>query len=62
MKLGIMGVGFGKGVRIDEDLIRHAESLGFDSVWTAGAKRHVDTMLIGAGQCEALELLAETLL
>ena len=31
MKLGIMGVGFGKGVRIDEDLIRHAESLGFDS-------------------------------
>jgi F420-dependent oxidoreductase-like protein len=37
MKLGIMGVGFGKGVRIDEDLIRHAESLGFDSVWTAEA-------------------------
>ena len=28
----------------------------------AGAKRHVDTMMVGAGQREALELLAETLL
>ncbi|HVH17274.1 MAG TPA: LLM class F420-dependent oxidoreductase, partial [Myxococcota bacterium] len=28
----------------------------------AGKKRHVDTMLIGSGQREALELLAEELL
>ena len=33
------------------------------SVWReAGKKRHVDTMLIGAGQPEALELIAEELL
>jgi F420-dependent oxidoreductase-like protein len=37
MKLGIMGASFGAQVRIDLDLIRRAESLGFDSAWTAEA-------------------------
>jgi alkanesulfonate monooxygenase SsuD/methylene tetrahydromethanopterin reductase-like flavin-dependent oxidoreductase (luciferase family) len=33
------------------------------SAWKeAGAQRHVDTMLIGTGQVEALELVAETVL
>ena len=37
MKLGIGVVAFGPDVRIDLDLIRRAESLGFDSAWTAEA-------------------------
>jgi F420-dependent oxidoreductase-like protein len=37
MKLGIGAVGFGPKVNIDLDRIRHAESLGFDSAWTAEA-------------------------
>ncbi len=37
MKLGLGAVGFGPQVKIDLDLIRHAESLGFDSAWTAEA-------------------------
>jgi F420-dependent oxidoreductase-like protein len=37
MKLGIMGAAFGASVKIDIDLIRRAESLGFDSAWTAEA-------------------------
>ena len=37
MKLGIMGAAFGAKVRIDLDFIRRAESLGFDSAWTAEA-------------------------
>jgi F420-dependent oxidoreductase-like protein len=37
MKLGIGAVGFGPKVQIDLDRIRHAESLGFDSAWTAEA-------------------------
>lgn len=53
-----MGVSFGKGARIAADEIR--ERL---QAWKeAGTKRHVDTVLIGAGQREALELPAETAL
>ncbi len=37
MKLGINGVGFGPRVKIDIEWIRRAESLGYDSVWTAEA-------------------------
>jgi F420-dependent oxidoreductase-like protein len=37
MKLGIMGAAFGAQLKINLDLIRHAESLGFDSAWTAEA-------------------------
>ena len=38
MKLGlIMGTGTGAGIRIDMDLIREAEDLGFDTVWTSEA-------------------------
>jgi F420-dependent oxidoreductase-like protein len=37
MKLGIGAVSFGPRVRIDLDLIKHAEALGFDSAWTAEA-------------------------
>jgi F420-dependent oxidoreductase-like protein len=37
MKLGIGAVGFGPKVQIDLDRIRHAESLGYDSAWTAEA-------------------------
>ncbi|HME71743.1 MAG TPA: LLM class F420-dependent oxidoreductase [Myxococcota bacterium] len=37
MKLGIGAVSFGPKVRIDLDLIRRAEALGFDSAWTAEA-------------------------
>ena len=37
MKLGLMTAGFGKKLRINMDLVRHAESLGFDSAWTAEA-------------------------
>ena len=37
MKLGISAVSFGPRVRIDMDFIRRAESLGYDSAWTAEA-------------------------
>jgi len=37
MKLGLMAVGFGSKLRIDTKMIQHAESLGFDSAWTAEA-------------------------
>ena len=38
MKLGlVMGTGTGAGIEIDMDLIREAENLGFDSVWTSEA-------------------------
>jgi len=37
MKLGLMTAGFGKKLRINMDLVHHAESLGFDSAWTAEA-------------------------
>jgi F420-dependent oxidoreductase-like protein len=37
MKLGIMGAAFGAKLKINLDLIRRAESLGFDSAWTAEA-------------------------
>jgi len=37
MKLGVLGVSFGKDLSIDLDFIRRAESLGFDSTWTAEA-------------------------
>jgi F420-dependent oxidoreductase-like protein len=37
MKLAIGAVSFGARVRINLDLIRHAENVGFDSAWTAEA-------------------------
>ena len=37
MKLGLTAAGMGKTVSIDIEMIRHAESLGYDSVWTAEA-------------------------
>ena len=37
MKLAINALRFGPKIQIDMDLIRHAESLGFDSAWTAEA-------------------------
>lgn len=37
MKLGILGGGIGARVNINIDAIKHAESLGYDSVWTAEA-------------------------
>ena len=37
MKLAINALSFGPKIRINMDLIRHAESLGFDSAWTAEA-------------------------
>ena len=37
MKLGILGGGIGARVNINLDAIRHAEKLGYDSVWTAEA-------------------------
>ncbi|RIL06346.1 MAG: LLM class F420-dependent oxidoreductase [Proteobacteria bacterium] len=37
MKLGLSAVSFGPKVRIDLDLVRRAEALGFDSAWTAEA-------------------------
>ena len=37
MKLGILGGNIGRKVAIDIDRIRHAENLGYDSVWTAEA-------------------------
>jgi len=37
MKLGLLSIPFAAKVSMPMDLIRHAESLGFDSVWTAEA-------------------------
>jgi len=37
MKLGMLGGGIGARVNINIDAIKHAEALGFDSVWTAEA-------------------------
>ena len=37
MKLGLMAIGFGSTLRVDMKMIEHAESLGFDSAWTAEA-------------------------
>ena len=37
MKLGLLLGYSGKRLNIDMDTIKHAESLGFDSVWTAEA-------------------------
>ncbi len=37
MKLGIMGVSFGKKARVPLEMIQRAEELGFDSAWTAEA-------------------------
>ena len=37
MKLGMLGGGIGARVNINIDAIKHAESLGYDSVWTAEA-------------------------
>jgi len=37
MKLGIGAVGFGPKVKINIDMIKRAEELGFDSAWTAEA-------------------------
>ena len=35
MKLGIGAIGFGPKAKVNLDLIKKAESLGFDSAWTA---------------------------
>jgi F420-dependent oxidoreductase-like protein len=37
MKLGTGAIGFGPKASINLDLLRHAESLGYDSAWTAEA-------------------------
>jgi F420-dependent oxidoreductase-like protein len=37
MKLAMTAAGMGASISIDIDLIRHAEELGYDSVWTAEA-------------------------
>jgi len=37
MKLAVNALSFGPKIRINMDLMRHAESLGFDSAWTAEA-------------------------
>lgn len=37
MKLGILGGGIGARININLQAIKHAESLGYDSVWTAEA-------------------------
>ena len=37
MKLGINAAAFGKRLKINMDLVHHAEKLGFDSAWTAEA-------------------------
>ncbi len=37
MKLAINALTFGPRIRIDMDLLKHAESLGFASAWTAEA-------------------------
>ena len=37
MKLGTMAGAFGKKATVNIDAVKHAESLGYDSVWTAEA-------------------------
>ena len=37
MKLGLLAGGIGPRVRVNLEVIKHAEALGFDSVWTAEA-------------------------
>ena len=37
MKLGILAGAGGAKIRINLDRIKHAENLGYDSVWTAEA-------------------------
>ena len=37
MKLGLLAGGIGPRVRVNLEVIKHAETLGFDSVWTAEA-------------------------
>ena len=37
MKLSTNAVSFGPKVKINMDLLKHAESLGYDSAWTAEA-------------------------
>ena len=37
MKLALNALAFGPRIRINLDLVRHAERLGFDSAWTAEA-------------------------
>ena len=37
MKLGLLGAAFGPKAQVNMDIVKHAESLGFDSVWTAEA-------------------------
>ena len=37
MKLGAMAAGFGKKAKINFDILNKAESLGYDSTWTAEA-------------------------
>ena len=34
MKLGLLAGGIGPRVRVNLEVIKHAETLGFDSVWT----------------------------
>ena len=41
MKLALNALAFGPRIRINLDLVRHAERLGFDSAWTALASRSV---------------------
>ena len=37
MKLGLLAGNIGPRVRVNLEVIKHAETLGFDSVWTAEA-------------------------
>ena len=37
MKLGLLAGSIGPRVRVNLDVIKHAEALDFDSVWTAEA-------------------------
>ena len=37
MKLGLLAGNIGPRVKVDMGVVKHAETLGFDSVWTAEA-------------------------
>ena len=37
MKLGLLGAAFGPKAKVNMDIVKRAEALGFDSVWTAEA-------------------------
>ncbi len=37
MKLGLTAGAFGPQAKVNLDLVKHAEALGFDSAWTAEA-------------------------